>query len=77
MDLYSVPYVANMYCCVLSQVEPADKVVKRLIDQIVSQEPGYQYFKSEPGRLSFHCFCRCVMFPCAPCPRYGCDTSRQ
>ena len=31
------------------QVQPADKVVERLISQIVSQEPGYQYFKAEPG----------------------------
>ena len=33
----------------LFQVQPADKVVKRLIDQIVSQESGYQYLKMEPG----------------------------
>ena len=30
-------------------MQPADKVVKRLIDQIVSQESGYHYFKMEPG----------------------------
>ena len=30
-------------------MQPADKVVERLIFQIVSQEPGYQYFKAEPG----------------------------
>lgn len=30
-------------------MQPADKVVKRLIDQIVSQESGYQYLKMEPG----------------------------
>ena len=51
-------YISNTeqyYMCMYTygsrnwQVEPADKVVRRLIDQIVSQEPGYQYFKAEPG----------------------------
>ena len=32
-------------------MQPADKVVERLIHQIVSQEPGYQYFKAEPGNF--------------------------
>ena len=31
-------------------MQPADKVIERIINQIVSQDPGYQYFKVEPGK---------------------------
>ena len=36
-------------------MQPADKVVERIINQIVSQEPGYQYFKIEPGKSLLFC----------------------
>ncbi len=42
-------YCPDNTCDFIYQIQPANVVVERMINQIISQENGYQYFKAVSG----------------------------
>ena len=50
MSKHNVCAVLDMSPPMWPQLEPAKDVVEKMINQIVSQEKGFQYFRAEAGK---------------------------